>query len=129
MMQKISFHKMSESIAPLCPRDSRVMHYDANGLACSGEGENESAMPCYRCDYQGCSVHYTPLDGYFSVIRMPDLPQAVEEPGVNLLQCPRHDAWLYRSVAENPGERLVWQCGVEGCDYTRADFGPAWPSS
>src|ERR1043166_362046 len=126
MTQKVALQRLSESIAPLCPRDSRVMRYEAKGW--SQETESDSVTPCYRCDYQGCTVRYTPLDGYFSIIRTPDLPQAVEKPGVNLLQCPRHDAWLYRAISENPGDRLVWRCGVDGCDYTRADFGPVWPA-
>ncbi len=128
MTQKISLQKLSESIKPLCPRDSHVMHYDGKGIAWLGERDDEGATPCYRCGYDGCTVRYTPLNGYFTVIQMPDLPQAVEEPGVNLLQCPRHDAWLYRAISENSGDRLVWRCAVDGCDYTRADFGAAWPS-
>lgn len=127
MLQKISVYTLSRSIEPLCPRDSHVMRYDPNGLDWRPEEENR-AVPSYRCGYEGCGVLYTPDDGYFTVIMMPDLAQPVEEPGVNLLQCPRHDAWLYRGWSENVAERLVWRCGVEGCDYTHSDFGPAWPS-
>ena len=126
-MQQTELQKLSVLLKPLCPRDSRLMHFDASGLAWREEGKQQAA-PCYSCEYEGCSVRYTPADGYFTAIMMPDLPHAVEEPGVNLLQCPRHHAWLYRTDAENAGERLVWRCGIEGCDYTHADCGSAWPS-
>src|SRR5215467_608053 len=128
MMQKISLQKLSESIKPLCPRDRHVMRYDAKGIPTLGEADDDGAAPCYRCDFEGCTVRYTPVDGYFTVVEMPDLAQAVDEPGVNLLRCLRHEAWLYRAISEAPGEDLVWHCGVEGCDYLRANFGPAWPS-
>jgi hypothetical protein len=104
------------------------MHFDARGLGLPGNAESAAEVPSYVCGYEGCSVRYTPREGYFTVIETPDLPEPVEEPGVNLLQCPRHAAWLYRSVAQNSGDHLVWRCGIEGCDYTRSDFGPAWPS-
>jgi len=124
----ISSQKLSHSIEPLCARDSHVMHYERRGLGLPRGAESAAEVPSYVCGYEGCTVRYTHLDGYFTIIETPDLPEAVEEPGVNLLQCPRHQAWLYRSVANNSGENLVWRCGVEGCGYTRADFGPAWAS-
>jgi len=127
MMQDTSLLKLNDTIQPLCPRDSYVMRYNAKGIASLADADPKST-PCYCCGHQECTVCYSLYDGYFTVINTPDLPEAVEEPGVNLLQCPRHDAWLYRSIAENQGDRMVWRCGVEGCDYTRADFGPAWPN-
>ena len=127
MAQKVSLLKLSDSIEPLCPRDSRVLRYDAQGIELSADGEAR-AIPHYRCGHQGCSVCYAPSEGYFSIIATPDVPQPIEEPGVNLLQCPHDGGWLYRAVADNQEERLVWRCGVEGCDYTRSDFGPAWPN-
>jgi len=127
MTQQTEVEKMSQSLKPLCPRDSHLMHFAARGLSWQ-EQSKQQFTPCYSCECRGCSVRYTPLDGYFTAIMMPDLPQAVEEPGVNLFECPRHNAWLYRTVAQNSGDGLVWRCGVEGCDYTRADCGPTWPS-
>ena len=127
MAPELSFLKLSDSIEPLCPRDSRIMRYDANGIDLSAEGESR-ATPHYRCGYQGCTMCYAPPEGYFTIIEAPDVTQPIEEPGVNLLQCPRHGGWLYRAIGDNPEEKLVWRCGVEECDYTRADFGPAWPS-
>lgn len=128
MLSKISSQKISDSIEPLCPRDSHVMRYDARGLGLPRGAEAAGELPSYVCGYEGCSVRYTPLDGYFTIIETPDLPEAIEEPGVNLLRCPRHEAWLYRCLAKNSAENLVWRCAVEGCDYTRADFGPSWTS-
>lgn len=128
MVSKITSQKLSDSIEPLCPRDSHVMRYDRRGLGLPRGAETAAEVPSYVCGYEGCSVRYTHLDGYFTIIDAPDLPEAVEEPGVNLLQCPRHRAWLYRCVAGNSNENLAWRCGVEGCDYTRSDFGPAWAS-
>jgi hypothetical protein len=126
MVREVSLLKLSDSIEPLCPRDSRVMRYDAKGIELSA-GEPR-ATSYYRCGYQGCTVCYAPSQGYFTIIETPDVPQPIEEPAVNLLQCPRHGGWLYCAMADNLEERLVWRCGVEGCDYTRADFGPAWPN-
>jgi hypothetical protein len=127
MAQQTELEKLSQSLRPLCPRDGRAMHFEAKGLAWQ-EGGRERVTPCYSCEFEGCSVRYTPLDGYFTAIMMPDFPQAVEEPGINLLQCPRHNSWLYRTVAENAGDGLIWRCGVEACDCIHADCGPAWPS-
>ena len=127
MTQQTELQKVSEELRPLCPRDGRVMHFDRTGVSWREAGKQQ-ARPCYSCADRGCSVRYTPLDGYFTAILMPDLPQAVEEPGVNLLKCPRHETWLFRAVAENAGDALIWRCGVPGCDYTHADCGPAWPS-
>ena len=127
MMQDTSLLKLNDAVKPLCPRDSRVMHYNSKGIAGLADAETKISSG-YRCHQEGCTVCYSLDDGYFTVVNTPDLPEAIEEPGVNLLQCPRHDAWLYRSIAENQGDRMVWRCGVEGCDYTRADFGPAWPN-
>jgi len=127
MAQEVFLLELSDSIEPLCPRDSRVMRCVAEGAAWSTENESR-AIPHYRCGYQGCTVCYTPSGGYFTIVETPDVPQPIEEPGVNLLQCPRHGGWLYRGIAENQEERLVWRCGVKGCDYTRSDFGPAWPN-
>lgn len=127
MRRQTELEGLSQSLKPLCPRDSRVMHFAADALA-RQQGGKRQATPCYGCGYQGCSVRYTPEDGYFTAIMTPDFPQAVEEPGVNLLQCPRHGSWLCRTVAENAGDGLVWRCPLEGCDYIHADCGAAWPS-
>jgi hypothetical protein len=127
MAQDVSLLKLSDSIEPLCPRDSRVMRYEAEGIELSRESLSR-ATSYYRCGQQGCTMCYAPSDGYFTIIETPDVPEPIEEPGVNLLQCPHHGGWLYRGLAENQEERLVWRCGVKGCDYTRADFGPAWPN-
>ena len=126
-MQRISVQKLNPSLKPLCPRDGHSMHYSASGIEWKLDSETDRT-PSYRCGYEGCGVHYTPEDGYFTVIMTPNLAQPVEEPGVNFLQCPQHDAWLYRCPADDPSEELVWKCGVEACHYTHSDLGPAWPS-
>jgi hypothetical protein len=127
MAQDVFLLELSDSIEPLCPRDSRAMRCDAEGNELSVENDSR-ATPYYRCGYQGCTVGYAPSEEYFTIDGAPDVAQPIEEPGVNLLQCPRHAGWLYRGIAENQEERLVWRCAVKGCDYTRADFGPAWPN-
>jgi hypothetical protein len=127
MAQEVFLLQLSDSVEPLCPRDGRVMRCDAEGTELSVESESR-ATPYYRCGYQACIVCYTPSEGYFTIVDPPDIAQPIEEPCVNLLQCPRHGDWLYRGIAENQEERLVWRCGMKGCDYTRADFGPAWPN-
>jgi hypothetical protein len=50
------------------------------------------------------------------LIGMPDHANPVDEPGVNILKCPRHHQWMYRRVIDaEPG--VCWCCGVEGCDH------------
>ena len=48
MAQEVSLLHLNDSIEPLCPRDSRVMRYDAKGFELPAESKAK-AMPCYRC--------------------------------------------------------------------------------
>jgi hypothetical protein len=109
---------LSRTLKPLCPRDSRVTHYERRvwryGIHAS-----------YHCGYTGCSVRYTPQQGYFTVVKTPEQPYFVEEPATNVLQCPRHGAWLYRCQDEKEA-RIVWRCGVEECQHTHADIPGPW---
>jgi len=111
-------YELSHTLEPLCPRDGHVMGYEKKSLqwkeAASGTVQTLSA---YHCNLEGCSVRYTHTDGYFTVVETPDIPYLVEEPGANVLQCPRHGTWLHQARRQT-GE-LGWRCGVEGCDYTR----------
>jgi hypothetical protein len=52
------------------------------------------------------------------LIGMSDHANAVDEPGVNTLACPRHACWLYRRESASAQPGADWSCGVEGCDYT-----------
>lgn len=129
MPQELSSKVLSRSISPICPRDNRTMGYEENGIRWTEElGSETQHASSYHCGYFGCSVRYNLTDGYFTVIDAPDLPQFIGEPGTNLVQCPRHGAWLYRSSEGDPSGRLSWRCGVEGCDYVHDDVGAA-PSS
>jgi hypothetical protein len=74
----------------------------------------------YHCGYAGCSVRYTPGEGYFTIAETPNSPHAIEEPGANTLRCPRHGTWLYRSYDENSGV-FTSRCGIEDCDYFTKD--------
>ena len=56
---------LSRTLKPLCPRDSRVMHYEAKGINWKGGSGDTESMPSYHCGYTGCSVRYTPQQGYF----------------------------------------------------------------
>ena len=71
------------SLEPVCPRDNKIMRYEASGLP-SGADDR----PAYRCGYQGCSVGYDLINGYFTLVGMPGHINPAEEPGVNTLKCP-----------------------------------------
>lgn len=122
MLQQISSEQLSQKLEPLCPRDNHRMRYEGKGVHWKEEADgNVHTLASYHCDFEGCSVRYNHTDGYFTVVDTPDHPFFVEEPGANILQCPRHGAWLHRSGGEDSNDALAWRCGVEGCDYVRAD--------
>lgn len=102
---------LSSHLHPLCPRDNHVMKYER------GPHSRVDAQACYHCGFFGCSVRFNSVHGYFTLIGMPDHPNPVDEPGVNTNICPLHRAWLYRrqNVGGVPG--VLWNCGVEGCNY------------
>jgi hypothetical protein len=102
---------LSDDLKPLCPRDNHVMKYESRHSQ-SNSGDEAS----YHCGLGGCSVRYNPADGYFMLIGMPDHPNPIEEPGVNVRRCPVHQQWLYRRVA-NDRHVADWLCSVEGCEY------------
>ena len=74
----------------------------------------------YHCDHDGCSVRFDNLNGYFTVVLTPQQPYFIEEPGVNLLQCPENRTWLYRSESRDSNSRYRWRCGVDGCNYVHS---------
>ena len=124
-MHKTLSDVLSSTLKPLCPRDSHAMHYEAKGIHWKNDSGDTESMPSYHCGYIGCSVRYTHEQGYFTVVKTPEQPYFVEEPATNLLQCPRHGAWLYR--CRNEKEDLFhWRCGVEDCQHTHADVPGAW---
>jgi hypothetical protein len=124
MRQQISSEVLSRDITPLCPRDNHEMSYEQHGIRWAEELKSGTQqVSSYHCGYFGCSVRYDLHEGYFTVIDAPELPHFVEEPGVNLLRCPKHGAWLYRSNEQDSRGKLSWRCGVDGCDYTHADVG------
>ena len=116
---------LSSKLSPLCPRDEHRMNYEAEGIHWRPvpDENREEALPSYHCGYAGCSVRYDLLNGYFSVVNTPDQPFFIEEPGVNILQCPRHGTWLYRSASNNGDSGTTWRCGVEDCGYVREGSG------
>jgi hypothetical protein len=111
-MTTASADVMSRHLQPLCPRDSHVMTYESSQSR-SNSGDEAS----YHCGFEGCSVRYNSNEGYYMLIGMPDHANAVHEPGVNTLTCPRHGCWLYlrESIDAKPG--LGWCCAVEGCNH------------
>ena len=120
MPQSLLLDALSETLKPLCPRDNHVMRFEANGIRWKDDAESAlRTVRSYHCDFEGCSVRYNHTDGYFMVVDTPDHPFFVEEPGTNILQCPRHGTWLYRCREEHSDVALAWRCGVEGCDYVR----------
>jgi hypothetical protein len=103
---------LSGRLRPLCTRDNHVMRYESRGSR-SNAGDQAS----YHCGFEGCSVRYAAATGYYMLIGMPDHANPVDEPGVNLLKCPRHNRWLYRREDTHAEPGVGWSCGVEGCDY------------
>lgn len=123
-MKETSTPPMIENAKPLCPRDNNQMHFDANGTDANNGGER---IPSYHCKFYDCDVRFNITTGYFTVETVLEHPNFIEEPGTNLLQCPRHGTWLYRSENEQrDGEKFVWRCGAQGCDYMRDDVGGIW---
>ena len=81
------------------------------------DDKTPQTMASYHCDFDGCSVRFDNLDGYFTVVLTPQQPYFIEEPGINLLQCPEHRTWLYRSENHDDNSRYSRRYGMEGCDY------------
>jgi hypothetical protein len=101
---------LSTKLEPLCPRDNSVMRYEASGLPSSDN------RPSYRCGHEGCCVRYDLVNGYFTVVGMPEPMDPLEESGVDSLKCEKHGTWLYRrDQAKERGDE--WCCGVEGCKF------------
>lgn len=103
---------LSNHLRPLCSRDNHVMKYESS--ATWSNAENQAS---YHCGFEGCSVRYNLTDGYYMLIGMPSHANPVDEPGVNIVKCPRHDHWLYRRKNIDTEPDVRWCCGVEGCDY------------
>lgn len=112
---------LSSDLAPLCPRDNHSMRYEPEGVCWKAmpDDDHEQSLPTYHCEYDGCSVRYDLLNGYFTVVNTSEQPFFIEEPGVNILQCPRHGTWLYRSESNGGEAGTTWRCGVADCAYAR----------
>jgi len=102
---------LNSDLAPLCPRDNHRMQYQLDGIRWRGAqgDDHEHSLPSYRCGYDGCSVRYDLWNGYFTVVNTPEQPFFVEEPGVNILQCPRHGTWLYRVESNGGDSETTWR--------------------
>lgn len=104
---------LSSHLRPLCSRDNHVMKYES-----AGSRANSGDEASYHCGSVGCSARYNATNGYFMLIGMPGHANAVDEPGVNTLTCPRHGRWLYRREIIDAKPGVSWCCAAEGCDYT-----------
>jgi hypothetical protein len=75
MMQAVE-NSLGHTLEPFCPRDGREMGYEARGI--SWEAMPDDKMPqtiaSYHCDYDGCSVRFDNLNGYFTVVLTPQQP-------------------------------------------------------
>jgi hypothetical protein len=110
---------INKNARPLCPRDNSTMRYEADGV--------EENARWYRCGQSDCGVHFSPSAGYFTVVNVLEHLTFADEPGANLLQCPLHGTWLYRCREDNgSGDKFVWRCGVQDCDYIRTDVSGRW---
>src|SRR5580693_658119 len=91
MTQPAEADGLDAKLEPLCPRDNKIMRYEASGLPSGTDNR-----PAYHCGHEGCSIRYDLANGYFTLIGMPEQVNPVPEPGVNMLVCERHGTWLYR---------------------------------
>lgn len=121
-MKETSTLAMSHHLKPRCPRDNRTMHYEPEGIRWKDTSGTIGSLPSYHCNYTGCSVRYDVSNGYFTVILEPDVPYFVEEPATNQMRCPRQ---LFREL-EDLTDRFILRCGIDGCNYVRADVGGIW---
>ena len=122
-MSEVIEYKLSHDLEPICPRDDHLMKFEAKGIAWKAlpSDKHREPLPSYHCNFEGCSVRYDPANGYFTVVLTPDQPYFIEEPGVNLLQCPTHGAWLYRTEARDANCHFLWRCPVEDCKHSQPD--------
>jgi hypothetical protein len=113
-MRVASLPVLSTHLHPLCSRDDHSMSYESNDSSA-----NIGFQPSYHCRASGCTVRYNEIDGYFTLVGLPDHTYPIDEPGINTLKCPYHDRWLYRGEFESTGAkpRIRWACGVQGCNY------------
>ncbi len=112
MAQPADGYVLDPNIEPLCPRDNKVMRYEASGIPSGTDNR-----PSYHCSPEECSVRYDLVDGYFTLMGESKHMYSVEEPGVNTLKCEKHGTWLYRRRDRDGESGTAWGCGVEGCDY------------
>jgi hypothetical protein len=112
MIQPAYSYVLDAKLEPLCSRDNKIMRYEASGLPSGTDNR-----PSYHCGYEGCSVRYDLLNGYFTLIGMPEQINPVEEPGVNTLKCEKHEVWLYRRRDQANEWGDEWCCGVEECKF------------
>jgi hypothetical protein len=112
MIQPACSHVLDAKLEPLCPRHNKIMRFEASGLPSGTDNR-----PSYHCGYEGCNVRYDLVNGYFTLVGMPEEINPVEEPDANTLKCEKHYAWLYnnRKQANDWGDE--WCCGVEGCKF------------
>jgi hypothetical protein len=146
MKPKTARELINKLISPLCSRDDHLMKFEPDSIHWREQTDQKSsadalefaattqpfeyqdtehAVGSYYCGYRGCSVRYTPEQGYFTVVEVPEQPYFVDEPGTNTLACPIHNAWLYRRRRAH-GEGFEWACGVDGCAYCHTDVPRPW---
>jgi hypothetical protein len=80
MTQPADAYKVDAQLEPLCPRDNNTMRYEASGLPSGTDNR-----PSYHCGHGGCNVRYDLVNGYFTLIGMPESINPLAEPGVNFL--------------------------------------------
>jgi hypothetical protein len=112
MIQPAYSFVLDAKLEPVCPRDNKIMRYEASGLPSGTDNR-----PSYHCGYEGCGVRYDLLNGYFTLIGIPEQINPAEETGLNTLKCERHEAWLYRRRNEAKEWGDEWCCGVEACKF------------
>ena len=66
---------LSATLRPICPRHRHPMRYEAKGIRWKPATEDHvQTMPSYHCSFEGCSVRYDHMNGYFTLVSASERP-------------------------------------------------------
>ena len=114
--------KTRNDLKPFCPVHHWRMAHDAGST---------KVGPSYRCSYRGCTVRYTPAQGYFELNNPADAQNFVLQ--AEILCCtynPEHHpaivGYAKESIGHQTQESRHWQCVAADCNFSlRQKLSPA----
>jgi hypothetical protein len=120
--EKTGSDRTRNDIKPFCPIHHWRMAHDSGST---------KVGPSYRCSYEGCTVRYTQIQGYFELNK----PAAARNFVVNAeILCCTYDPQHYpaivgyakQSVGHQTEESRHWQCLAADCNFSlRQKLSPA----